>query len=331
MSSAQSTVLVTGSNIGLGLDACRQFAVEKLFDRIILACRTPAKAEAAAKTLRALPGVTATIEVLILDVSDPASCLAAVKALTGTLDGLVLNAGGMSDDAGVCDPKNKGATNIFAVNVSGHVIFLEALMQANKLAKGARVIFAGSEMSRGVNKAVLPFGEKAVFPVATVDAMATYIDGSKFGPGVFMKNKSAGNLFTSYGEVKAIGTLYMSAMARKFPDYFFFTVSPGMTAGTNMLDSGSLPGWIKIMMSPMVPMMSWTGVGHPLATGAKRYVDGACRRTDIFKREGSNGKFFASPKGFKLSGVLTDQAKIDPVYDNVALQDVAYEAIHRFV
>src|SRR5438046_7149636 len=57
-------VLVTGANRGIGLEVCRQLAVEGL--RVILTARDPAKATAAAESLRTAGDVVAAT----LDVTD---------------------------------------------------------------------------------------------------------------------------------------------------------------------------------------------------------------------------------------------------------------------
>src|SRR5437667_12148969 len=57
-------VLVTGANRGIGLEVCRQLAVKGL--RVILTARDPAKAKAAAESLRTAGDVVAAT----LDVTD---------------------------------------------------------------------------------------------------------------------------------------------------------------------------------------------------------------------------------------------------------------------
>src|SRR5919106_2664293 len=79
------TVLITGSNRGLGLEFARQYAADGW--RVIACCRTPAKAQ----ELKRLDG---KVEVRELDVTSSESIGALVKALGGApVDVLINNAG----------------------------------------------------------------------------------------------------------------------------------------------------------------------------------------------------------------------------------------------
>jgi NAD(P)-dependent dehydrogenase (short-subunit alcohol dehydrogenase family) len=87
----QRTALVTGANRGIGFEVCRQLA-ERGY-RVILTARTRAKADGAARRLRADTASTAAPEVL--DVTDARSVRALARALASRrehVDVLVNNA-----------------------------------------------------------------------------------------------------------------------------------------------------------------------------------------------------------------------------------------------
>jgi NAD(P)-dependent dehydrogenase (short-subunit alcohol dehydrogenase family) len=90
------TAVVTGGNGGIGLEAARVLARKGA--TVVLACRNPEKAKAAADDLRRnAPG--ADVEVLSLDLADLRSVHAFARAFTAThsrLDLLVNNAGVMA-------------------------------------------------------------------------------------------------------------------------------------------------------------------------------------------------------------------------------------------
>jgi len=90
------TTIVTGSNVGLGLEACRSM-VKLGASRVILACRNVERGQAAAKDIRASTTCAPdTLEVWQLDLSSYKSVLAfADRAQTELprLDVLLLNAG----------------------------------------------------------------------------------------------------------------------------------------------------------------------------------------------------------------------------------------------
>ena len=90
------TAVVTGGNSGIGLEAALVLARKGV--RLVLACRNPGKAKAAADSIgRAVPA--AEVEVLALDLADLASVrdfARAFKARHARLDLLVNNAGVMA-------------------------------------------------------------------------------------------------------------------------------------------------------------------------------------------------------------------------------------------
>ncbi|KAF2802842.1 NAD(P)-binding protein [Mytilinidion resinicola] len=90
------TAIVTGSNVGLGLEACR-YLVRLGASQIIIACRNTEKGEAAAKEIQASTSCPPdTLKVWQLDMSSYASVQAfadRAKAELPRLDILLLNAG----------------------------------------------------------------------------------------------------------------------------------------------------------------------------------------------------------------------------------------------
>ncbi|MBW2405489.1 MAG: SDR family NAD(P)-dependent oxidoreductase, partial [Deltaproteobacteria bacterium] len=91
---SNKTALVTGANSGLGFEAAAQLA-EAGYSRVILACRTLDKAEAAKQALAERVGID-PFETLEVDVSSVESANAAGDELIRrghSIDTLLLNAG----------------------------------------------------------------------------------------------------------------------------------------------------------------------------------------------------------------------------------------------
>lgn len=125
-----------------------------------------------------------------------------------------------------------------------------------------------------------------------------------------------------YGQVKYMGVLYMSAMARKHPHLKLLTVSSGNTWGTNAADSAPLmlELFVKYIAHPiLMPLM---GQAHKLEVGSKRLIDG------LLDPQLESGHFYASRKN-KLSGALADKSVDYPEFANQQYQDQAYQAIHQ--
>jgi NAD(P)-dependent dehydrogenase (short-subunit alcohol dehydrogenase family) len=143
------TIIVTGSNTGLGLEAARHLLALNAA-KVILAVRTPAKGEAAAQDLISNCNVPSTrVEVWELDMSDRESIKSFAKRASGLdrLDAAILNAGVLSNKWSEVD----GAETHIAVNVIGTVL-LELLLlptlkrSAQRTGLRGRLTIVGSDM-----------------------------------------------------------------------------------------------------------------------------------------------------------------------------------------
>ncbi len=303
-------VLITGANVGLGKEVARQLAVTGDFDKIYLACRNPDSGRSAAEDLQRLTG-TSIFTVVRMDLTDLDSVRSALSSLDGPLHSLVMNAGGTGGPTPTALTAD-GITHVFGSNVLGHVVLLENLLATGALTNTA--VLVGSEAARGVPSMGMP---QPTFTDHSVEEFASVIDGSYFKQHKF-------NTFLAYGQVKYLGALWMSALARQHPDLRLLTVSPGNTAGTDALrDMGPLTRAVMnhLLLPYVLPAL---GRGHRLETGAQRLVNGV---TDDQLR---SGVFYASAPG-KVTGPLVDQSVIVTDFKDPTIQQHAYEAVHRFV
>ncbi|MEV5720502.1 SDR family NAD(P)-dependent oxidoreductase [Amycolatopsis mediterranei] len=299
------TVLITGANAGIGKDVARQLALRPEMARIYLACRNRDRASAAKAELEAKTGRN-IFEIILMDVADPGSVRAALAGINGSLDALVMNAGGIGGKTPL-ELTADGVTNVFASNLLGHVVLLESLLSEGRL--GGVAVLAGSEAARGVRYMLM---KRPSFVSNSVDELASVIDGTYF-------TDHKRDIGLAYGQVKYLGALWMAYLARQHPDHRFITVSPGNTTGTEAPNNFILP--LRLAAKYVVPLL---GITHKLEVGAKRLVDGVTDPTL------SSGVFYGSPDN-KVTGPLVDQADIFPDLANPSFQDHANEAIHRFI
>ncbi len=300
-----TTVLITGANAGIGKDVARQLALRPDVARIYLACRNPDRAATARSELEAKTG-RAIFDVIVMDVSDLVSVRAAVAAIDGSLDAVIMNAGGTGGKTPMALTSD-GVTNVFASNVLGHVVFLEALLAEERLSEVA--VFVGSEAARGIPKLRM---KRPAFKSTSADELATVIDGTYFAG---RKPDAA----LAYGQAKYIGALWMAYLARQHPGRRFVTISPGNTTGTEAPNDLALP--LRLAAKYVMPAL---GIAHKLDVGARRLVDGV---TDSSL---SSGVFYASAAN-TITGPVVDQADIFPDLANPSFEDNANEAIHRFI
>jgi NAD(P)-dependent dehydrogenase (short-subunit alcohol dehydrogenase family) len=150
------TVIVTGSNTGLGLEAAR-LLIRLNASKVILAVRTISKGEAAAKSITTSCNVPAPrVEVWQLDMSNKDSIVAFVKraATLDRLDAAILNAGVFNFKRNDID----GIEAHLAVNVIGATLLellLLPVLQKSAAHTGlrGRLTLVGSDMMYTVNPA----------------------------------------------------------------------------------------------------------------------------------------------------------------------------------
>ncbi len=133
-----STVLITGSNSGLGLEFARQYANENW--RVVATCRRPE----AADDLKSLAG---DIEVRALDVAD----FDAVDRLAADLDGtpidiLILNAGRTKRPQGIGNMDYDIFAEIFRINTMAPLKIAEALVENVAASEQKKIIGISSRL-----------------------------------------------------------------------------------------------------------------------------------------------------------------------------------------
>ncbi|MEL6364493.1 MAG: SDR family NAD(P)-dependent oxidoreductase [Pseudomonadota bacterium] len=306
----EATILITGANSGLGFEAARQFALRADVTKIILACRDQSRAEAARQNLEKLTGKS-VFEILIVDVGDLDSCRRAAEKLNSQVDGIILNAGG----GGGTDPKKltgDGVMLIFGINVLGHVLFTDLIMERGKLSDTGTVMYVASFAARGapeVRAAKPPIKE------GSVEEWTSVANGTKFNER---------STYTDiYGATKLMGALWTMSMSRRHPTTRFMTIDPGMARGTS--GTKSMPFFQRLTMETAMWVMEKLGRAHSVDVGAQRYVDVMLNEDDF-----GSGIWWGSKKG--LTGKLADQKEHWPqIIGNETAQDNADEAIHRFL
>jgi NAD(P)-dependent dehydrogenase (short-subunit alcohol dehydrogenase family) len=308
----KKTALITGANAGIGKEIARQLAVGGEFSKVYLACRNNDKAFAAKKDLEQATGTGETaFEIILMDVTKPAAVRAAVSSLDQAIDVLIMNAGTTGDKTNI-KLTPEGVTEVFASNLLGHVVLLDELLKTKKLTSAA--VYLASEAARGVKQLGI---KSPVFESYSAEEFSSVVDGK------FFAGKKADPMM-AFGQVKFLGAMWMSSVARKNPELRLISVSPGNTSGTDASNHLPLPLklLIQYIMYPVVfPLF---GMVHDLETGAGRIVR-SLGDTSI-----KSGRFYASPAG-KLTGPLVDQSTIRPEMNNETYQENANRAVHRFI
>lgn len=266
-----SHILITGANVGLGFESARQLANTGRWERVWISARSEAKAENAIDRPAAATQLDkARFGAVVFDNNSPATVLDAIASLRGedlAFGAVILNAGGLPkvDDSGAPRTLDNGTSELFAMNVGGHAVLIDALMEARLLAEGATIMFAGSEASRGIpamklRAATLPSGYANRRDAVAAVARGEHVDGGY-------------DMMVDYGLIKLFGTLWMRDLAANH-GYRALAVSPGMTGGTTVMDNLPLP--MRLMFRYIaLPLLKLMGNAHDVGVGAARYLQAA--------------------------------------------------------
>lgn len=139
------TAIVTGANSGIGIETARELARKGA--RVILACRTQEKGEAALQNIRGeLPGASLQLESLDLaDLASVARFAQEFKKSSSRLDILCNNGGVMVPPLG----KTADGFEIqFGTNHLGHFALTAQLLEVIRATDGARVVTVSSTAHR---------------------------------------------------------------------------------------------------------------------------------------------------------------------------------------
>ncbi len=138
----QRVVVITGASSGIGLETAKAFAA--LGWHVIGQGRNPERSAAADTAIRAAASSDAKIDFLHSNLSlmvDTSVFAETVKALTGTADVLINNAGGVRDKRYVT---SEGLEETFSGNYLSAFLLTRQLMPLLESAQGARVLNTSS-------------------------------------------------------------------------------------------------------------------------------------------------------------------------------------------
>jgi NAD(P)-dependent dehydrogenase (short-subunit alcohol dehydrogenase family) len=234
---AGQTIIITGGNSGLGLEAARQYITLNA-SCVILACRSLSKGEEAVKYLNSHPTVKSTnpgvnIKVMTLDLDDETSVMnftTQVKKELDSLDILVLNGGVNFMNYQV---SKSGHERVIQVNYHSNVLLALELLPllkstASQRGQPSRLTFIGSgtHKMQTLNKTPLDKDETVTHH---------WDDKKKYHP------------LQRYSDSKLMVTAFTEALARHVdPSKVIVNcVCPGMVS--TGLDA-NLPIWLKPIM-----------------------------------------------------------------------------------
>ncbi|KAF9771641.1 hypothetical protein IL306_010697 [Fusarium sp. DS 682] len=281
--------IITGSNTGLGFEACRQLLKLGL-SHLIMAVRSQAKGDAAAEHLRAeFPESTISVWTLDMESYDSIKAFAAQCASLPRIDIVILN-------AALIKPSFTRAST------TGHELTMQVVYLSTALLTILILPILKAKKTPDVTKP----------PVITIvgSDLAYRVDMKTEGPILEQLDKDQGyNQFVWYGRSKLLLTFFISKLAESVnPNKVLLNmVNPGTTRGTAFLREFSP------LMGTLASMLQFI-FARPVDVAATTYLD-AC----LIRGKESHGSFISdwtikpfpmiwySPSGKELSERLWDE------------------------
>ncbi|KAL6882327.1 hypothetical protein HDV57DRAFT_496157 [Trichoderma longibrachiatum] len=261
LSLAGKAAIVTGSNVGLGLSACRQL-LQLGLSHLIMAVRSQAKGDAAAAQLRK-QFTSATVSVWLVDMEsyDSVRAFAARCESLERIDFVILNAGlTMSPYTVARETGNEVTLQVNYLSTALLTILLLPILKAKKP--------AGSS-------------QPPVISIVGSDAMyhAQLDLRSPILPQFQRKDKFA--QFAWYAKTKLLVALFVSKLAEFVSprDVIVNVSNPGMTVGTEFFRG--YPVWARRLFG----VVQWM-FARSLDVGASTYLDAV-----LVQGEKSHGSF----------------------------------------
>ena len=218
------TFLITGANTGIGYEAAKVLAERGA--RVLLGCRSPARAEAAVENIRAAHPA-ADLGIVALDLGDLASVRQAAEAVAAEprLDGLLNNAGIMRAPYRLT---NDGFESQFGVNHLGHFALTGLLLPTLEQTAGSRIVVTSSV---GHRRGQILFDD--------INAVERY------------------NAMERYYMSKLANLLFMYELDRRLRAKGSGTIAVGVHPGISKTDlMRHMPSLTRVMFSPLMFLLS---------------------------------------------------------------------------
>jgi retinol dehydrogenase-12 len=244
---AGKTVIVTGGNSGLGLEATRHF-VRAGASTVIIACRTISKGEAAKEDIEKSEGRTGVLQVWELDLSYYASVKAFAKRCESLprLDVCVENAGLFTNTFTRTAEGHETTMNVNVISTFMLAFLLLPIMKASAAKTGTRpyLSLVSSETHEWVT-----------LPEKTSTSIFTALD-----------DETTSNMMERYGVSKLFQILVVRHLTRtimedrtKFP-VIINCVTPGLCRTELVKDMGMIAVVLKLLLGRTVEVGSRTYV-----------------------------------------------------------------------
>ena len=260
------TIIVTGANGGLGLEAARHF-VHMSAKRVIIACRTPSKGDAAKADIEQSTGRKGVVEVWKLDLSSYASVKSFANQVDtlDRIDAIVENAGIQTKEFKITEQDESTITT----NVTS--TFLLALLVLPKLRESATKFNTTPRLT-------IVASDVHFMSDLKKESQALSIFG-------YLQDRSKAQMgFSRYVVSKLLEVLYCRELAPKMngpdkPTVILNYVNPGLNI-TNLAEMNAIQKFLASLLARKTDV------------GARCLVEGAAAGTESHGQFINNAKIF---------------------------------------
>ncbi len=243
---SKKIALVTGANSGIGFETAAQFA-KAGYRKVHVGARSEKKAKAAVAALKERIGREVFAPVA-MDLSELDSIQAAVDSLKtqeGVIDSLVMGAGVMFPRL---TRNSAGMDLTYGVNLVGHHALVMRLLAAGKLGRNARLIFMGSEASRGDLRGIKLMDFGALSEGSLENTFESVVRGDQ--PPEY-------KMMTRYATNKLFAVWWAAALSRRLPLGMTINVGSGQSPRSATTRSSRTPSAELIECSPNIHQPIW--------------------------------------------------------------------------
>mmetsp|Transcript_9630 Transcript_9630/g.20865 ORF Transcript_9630/g.20865 Transcript_9630/m.20865 type:complete len:463 (-) Transcript_9630:57-1445(-) len=279
--SAGRTVLITGCNSGIGLEAARILARRNPNDKLVLACRTQAKADGTVQQILA-ESPAANLVPAECDLANLESIKKFVASLNGNLDVVCYNAGLAQNTKGEIERTADGFEKTIGTNHLGH-FYLHHLLQSKLNTSNGKVVITASS----VHDPESPGGKQGI-PATLGDLGGFARDGKNFE----MVDGNPYNGDKAYKDSKLCNILFCRELQRKL-------ALDGATK--NVVVNAFSPGLITSTGFFRYQNPVFSSIFNVAATNIFKLAEtpeyGGAALAYMTTVEETSGKFFDSPPG----------------------------------
>ncbi len=305
--SADKTVVVTGSNRGLGYQAARSIAASGVGWRVVIAARDRAGSAGAAERLAEETG-NPNVEAMALDLASLSSVRAFAEEFAAREDlpplrAVVLNAG-LQVVNGTTYTED-GFETTFGVNHLGHFLLVNLLLK--ELTTPARLVYVSSGTHDPEQRSGMP--DPRYRSLAALVHPAKYPDPAEEGegPGTVGRRRYTTskllNVYTTYELDRRLRAAGLSTAAAPITVNAF---DPGLMPGTGLArDYGPVARFVSNRILPgLRPLIGLLGVNTNSVESSGKNLARLVLDPEL---EGVSGRYFEGEKEIRSSGLSYDR------------------------